>query len=744
MTRLVLMGVFLAQMTGSVVQAQVKPDTDAAKEDLLDGFDFLDEPETKEKTETGLESLLETVVVTATKQKQTVASAPAIISVITASQIRAMGYRTVAEALQSLPGFHAISDHVEWNIGVRGINGGQRAASRIIKVMIDGQPVSFRPSTGNWLGEELIPIAAVNRIEVIRGPNSALYGANAFLGVVNIITRSGSLVNGAIFEAHTSLLRNRLKGYGGSLVLAKKSGNAEVLASASGSFTDRSGLEVGGVPGTTPSGLTSSDDTSMPASVFGKLFFQTTLGQVSVDLSYQRLHAHGEFVDWGPLAQGSQAGLSEDQKNLISLQNLCVRSRLSKSFLDNFHLAVSGAFSTMGPTSSDRVTVTPKTSTDAGDYFARDFGTTSADVVGELTYTLANVNSLTFGTDFTYDRHNLLTYWARKTKELHPADGDSLRPTFGDLLDDKDFSNLGVYIQSMLYPFQLLRVSSLEELGLTAGFRYDYHNIYGSTFNYRVGGVLALGKLTVKALFGTSFKAPASVQLFTGRLQPGGFVGNANLKPENAKTVEIQVGGEPLEGLKTTLTWFYNMVSDKVEPVPDPRTSNVSPLNIASIDGTGVEAELSYVWRGLTSYANFSYQKSLLKRPDPAAGVMAEDETGLYPPMMAKFGLNYSYPRIYLGATVEGRYIDSVLSSEPNARVVDPVLEDRYQLDGYFTLDLALSTVDLDLFKIGETFAQLKVSNVTNEKYYYPGFRDYEVPALGRTFFFLLTQQLRM
>ena len=68
------------------------------------------------------------------------------------------------------------------------MTGGLGAESGVIKVMIDGRSVAYRTTSGNWLGVELIPLESVAQIEIVRGPASALYGADAFLGVVNIIT----------------------------------------------------------------------------------------------------------------------------------------------------------------------------------------------------------------------------------------------------------------------------------------------------------------------------------------------------------------------------------------------------------------------------------------------------------------------------------------------------------------------------------------------------------------------------
>jgi iron complex outermembrane receptor protein len=131
-----------------------------------------------------------------------------------------------------MPGFYDVYDLVRHNFGIRGINGGMGASGNVIKLMIDGQPVDFRPTTGNYFGEELIPLQAVERVEIIRGPASALYGANAFLGVINVITRSGKTVSGMRLSATGVSAGGYLGGGAGLLVGASGSG-VDVMAAAS-------------------------------------------------------------------------------------------------------------------------------------------------------------------------------------------------------------------------------------------------------------------------------------------------------------------------------------------------------------------------------------------------------------------------------------------------------------------------------------------------------------------------------
>ncbi|HLV65170.1 MAG TPA: TonB-dependent receptor plug domain-containing protein, partial [Polyangiaceae bacterium] len=129
-----------------------------------------------------LVGLLNVEVSTASKTAESLDEAAAVITVVTRADIERWGYQSVAEVLQHTLGFYLIDDHILPNAGVRGMTGGLGAESGVIKVMIDGRSVAYRRTSGNWLGVELVPLESVAQIEIIRGPASALYGADAFLG----------------------------------------------------------------------------------------------------------------------------------------------------------------------------------------------------------------------------------------------------------------------------------------------------------------------------------------------------------------------------------------------------------------------------------------------------------------------------------------------------------------------------------------------------------------------------------
>lgn len=132
----------------------------------------------------------------ASKYEQDLAEAPTLVHVRTAGEIRAQGYRTLAEVLESMPGVHLRHDHLYTHVGVRGINTPGDYSARLL-VLIDGVRVNEAIYDSATLGREFpLDIGLIERVEFIPGPASALYGSNAVLGVVNVITRSPSQLSG--------------------------------------------------------------------------------------------------------------------------------------------------------------------------------------------------------------------------------------------------------------------------------------------------------------------------------------------------------------------------------------------------------------------------------------------------------------------------------------------------------------------------------------------------------------------
>ena len=147
-------------------------------------------------TALSLEELLSVHVVGASKYAQKQSEVAAAVSVITRQEIQAFGWRTLGEALASLPGVYTTYDRQYSYLGTRGFGLPGDFTTRVL-VALDGNRVNNPGYDGGPVGQEFpVDIDLIERIEFIPGPGGAVYGQNAMFGVVNVVTRSGADVNG--------------------------------------------------------------------------------------------------------------------------------------------------------------------------------------------------------------------------------------------------------------------------------------------------------------------------------------------------------------------------------------------------------------------------------------------------------------------------------------------------------------------------------------------------------------------
>src|SRR6266545_2718558 len=131
------------------------------------------------------------IVITSSRYGQSPLDAPNSVTVLTGDELRASGVTAIPDLLRRVPGIEIMAMSAgDYNIGIRGFN--DRLANRVL-VLVDGRSIYFDNVGANFWPFLHISLADVERIEVVRGPGAALYGANAFSGVINIITRSPGL-----------------------------------------------------------------------------------------------------------------------------------------------------------------------------------------------------------------------------------------------------------------------------------------------------------------------------------------------------------------------------------------------------------------------------------------------------------------------------------------------------------------------------------------------------------------------
>ena len=155
----------------------------------------LDEPPAQDLKTLSIEQLMEIDVTLATRQPEPVRATAAAISVITGEDIRRAGVTTIADAIALADGVHvARFNNGSWAISARGFN--ITSANKLL-VMVDGRTEYSRLFTGVFWNMLDYVLEDIDRIEVIRGPGAALWGANAVNGVINIITRHSRDTQGA-------------------------------------------------------------------------------------------------------------------------------------------------------------------------------------------------------------------------------------------------------------------------------------------------------------------------------------------------------------------------------------------------------------------------------------------------------------------------------------------------------------------------------------------------------------------
>ncbi|MBK8481213.1 MAG: TonB-dependent receptor [Proteobacteria bacterium] len=727
--------------------------------------------------EVGLGSLLDVidVVVTATKKEQSVEQAPSIVSVIKAGELRENGYRSLADALRQVPGIYVRDDLIHPNIAMRGIDAGLRAWSRSIKVMINGQPIAYRGDTANWLGPELLPMEAVSRVEVVRGPSSTLYGANAFLGVVNVITRSGyrrnwataTVESGVAAAACADVNRRARAGeqvtdlcataktplnpsltsnlaIGHHLELTRRT-TLDFLASAAVGYADRSGLML---PSTSPhfatsgpryfdgsaESVSSKDDRDLWGSAFGQLSLTNeSWGTLRLEGHYNEFARNGEFTDWGVLTHENRVGMRNWYVRLghdRRLRVLPLTYRLQVSLAGGGHTGANHLQIAQGnPFWVEKV----------GGYLGYDLN-------GEVTFDLTPALTLIAGTTLTQDFHDLPSIYS---VEGGAAGAASVKlPSY--VLGDVDFVNFAAFGQVLWTP--------VESLSLIAGTSFEQHNVYGRcTFsscpglNARLGASYSLIRrselsLYSKLLYGSSFKAPPAELLYGTPYVLSGISGNLRLDPEVAHTFEAALGSgillfERELRLDVLVNGFLNLVNGKVEYVQAgnfTRAENSSDLRTIGVE-SGLRARLR---EQLSAYLNFSWQQTATRAcllADVSLCQRQAEMNPLYPTTLLSFGAAYRLPALKLRASLYGAYVARRWASQANRAENVPFAggggfdSKAYRLPSYLLLNLVLSTPSLSWGPLRRTAFSVGAYNLLNSGLVEPGFGGIDTPGLGLT-----------
>ena len=720
-----------ANVPGEGTNEQGKPAEQkrAAGEAAADPLGDVDDTELFDMS---LESLLDIDFVTATKTEQKIEKTPAVVSVITRENFSRYGYQSIADALRHVLGFYIVEDHILPNAAVRGIEGGLFGESSSIKVLINGKSVAFRARSGNWLGPELIPLSVVERVEILRGPASALYGADAFLGVVNIILRKGSSLKGGDIRAG---INRELSNWGSDLDLAfgDQKGPIEFLVAARLSDEDRSGLPI---PESSPAPRLPRRASSNREASHLFLDSHVGYGELTYHISdrirlglfgyYSAIDRGAELNPWVQLPYGLTAGGIQEETR-IALHHGRTGFDLGLDLGDELQLKVQGVYFTGKPRDGDRIEVGSDIF-----YVRRKFEYNGAEASVEGLYQIRPNLSAVMGMEFVFDREALPS--ARYILKLDQGEARA-----GEVMEQrsvnrgyKDFTNFGLFGQLMWTPLDPL-------LCLTMGIRLDHHNIYGNWPSGRLGILSSpLPNLTIKALYGGAFKAPSPFLLYAEPFRVGDVLGNEDLKPQYIHTLEIQVAYSRSKRIMLSTGLTYNFLLDKAEF--QQRGVNRVAENLSEMKTLSWESEILLgLSEWLHGYLNWEWvygtrdlgQEGYLAR---LIGV----ENVIYPSCIGRLGLSGRIPGLPVRWSTEVIYASSRRASEMN------IMEQggSYRLDGYGLWDAALSSEGFHLVGQKPTFFTLRARNLTNAFGPDPGYAGVDFPLTPRCLSFEVRQEL--
>jgi outer membrane receptor for ferrienterochelin and colicins len=619
-------------------------------------------------------------VYSASKYEQKVTEAPSSVSIVTGEEIKRFGYRTLAEVLRSVRGFYINYDRNYSYVGVRGFARSGDWNGRIL-VLVDGHRLNDGIYDSVLLGTEFIlDVDLIDRVEIVRGPSSSIYGSNAFFGVVNVITRRGRDLKGAEIAGSAGSFDT----YTGRLSYGQRYRNG-VEPLVSGSYLTSQGqrrlfFREFDDPSTN-NGVVRYRDGDEAYSGFGKLNWRDfTLG-----VAYVSRTKEIPTASYGTLFNDPREE-TKDQRGFIDLK---YEGTLAKDWR------------LLGRLFYDR-------------YYYRGLypyeGTLTPTVLNEDSATAESLGAETHLTTRALARHTL-TLGAEVRYDLRQDQENFDRDPFARYLDDRqDSTHWGVFLQD--------EFTLLPSLALHGGVRYDHYESFGGTTNPRVALIYTPLKETIlKLLYGTAFRAPNAYERFwASAIQKT----NPNLEPETITTYELILEQYIGKHLRGTAVAFYYTIDNLINLVRDPNDDLLVYRNEGKSRAHGVELELEKRWsNGFLGRLSYTYQH-------------AEDErTGQElvnsPQHLAKF--NLSVPLIYdrLFGGVEVQYV-----GERKARTGE-------SLNGFFLTNLTLLSLNLPLRGLE---LSASVYNVFDYRYRDPASEEHRQSAIeqdGRSFRLKLT-----
>ncbi|MCV6639090.1 TonB-dependent receptor [Candidatus Albibeggiatoa sp. nov. NOAA] len=644
----------------------------------------------------GLVRAKKTAIATGTTQYAD--RAPAVTSVITAQDIEAMGARTLEDILQSVPGLQV--SYNWYNIPIYSIRGISSVYNPEILVLLNGARMSdnYTGSKGVfWSG---IPVSTISRVEVIRGPGSALYGADAFAGVINIVTKSGQEIDGTeagfrIGNQNTQdiwlLHGHEWNGFELSAMLnfGNTDGHRRIVESDAQTYWDQVlDTNVSDAPGHYGSEITTYD------------------ARFDIAKDNWRLRAGVHKAD----DMGAGTGVAQALDDRQPMQDRKINAELIYNNQDlSENWGVKANFNYLHTARTAFFYAFPEGAF-GGAYPIGYIGAPSnysenSQLNLSAIYRGFKGHQIQLGAGYGY--YDMYKVTATQNFGKNPFAEGRIPTT--QLLDISDTPYLFISENARSSWFAFIQDSWAIDTNweLTTGLRYDRYSDFGSVFNPRLGLVWEADEdLIVKLLYGEAFRAPAFQELYTQNNPV--TLGNPDLKPEKVKTWELVFNYSLHNDLNFALNLFRYDIEDKIAIVPFGGSEHGFG-NEEKWRGMGGEFEMRWKTSSKSSLLfNYSYQSSKNKVTDldlPSA----PKQTAF---ARVDYLLGYKW------------YLDTQLNW--NDGWTRPPNDYRADLDGYTTVDFVLRYKDI---RKGKTNFAIGVKNLLDADVRYPS----PEPDIGST-----------
>jgi outer membrane receptor for ferrienterochelin and colicins len=549
----------------------------------------------------------------ASERLQPSIEAPASVSFITAQEIRRHGYRTLADILSAVRGMYIVDDRNYSVLGVRGFAVPGDYNTRVL-LLINGHRVNDNIFGQAHLGAELgLDTAMFERVEIIRGPASSLYGDSAFFVVVNVITRTGASLGGGSVEVEAGTLGTRVVR---GMVGQRLANGAEVAVSGTYQHTD--GVERLYFPAydtpATNNGVAEGLDGGGVRQLYGRLDFKnlTVTG------------AYGTRRRDVPTASFNSVFNEQEHIEQTIDRHTLVDANYGRSF---------GATRVTVRASFDRFTF---------DSTYPSAGEEGAPILVGLSSGVGMRWSVGSGVTRTFNARHTVRAGVEFIDNVHQD--QTTRYVDPPLLL---FDNLRSSRQHAVYAQDEIRLARW--LIVNAGLRYDGYQMFHRITPRLALIVLPSSMQSVKYLYGSAFRSPNAFESTTELFGEG----VTDLRPESIDTHELVWERYVNDWLRTSVSAYWYKAEGLITLVPDEAAFlGLAYVNQGSVRAKGFEAEaqmrLTGESRALVSYAlqDAVEQVSLSGLPNS-------------PRHIAKARISLPGPTTGSVVSVEGQYLSS-------------------------------------------------------------------------------------